>query len=734
MTLLFEFLPNFTQHFSQLLEDADNYDIIIKVGESAVKEFHAHSTILRARSLYFNRALSKNWVTKKDNMIYLNIPNTTPTIFDMIIRYIYTGTLDLNGKTGTDILDLLVISDELLLEELTSFTQKYLIKNQTEWLQQQNFINVINTAFQLETCKQLQDYCLKLIRKDPEPFLRSNYSSLNGSVIFGLLKSEDLLIEEIELWNYLIRWGIIQTELREKDMVDLSDWNEKDFIVLENTLNQFIVHIRFFEISSKDFNDKVRPFKKVIPEELFEDILSFHLANAKPRQMILAPRGGKVEIESSIINPNHAAILASWIHRIKANARILKDNKYSFDLIYRESKGQDINTIRNKCNNKGACILIIKIKEKDTIIGGYNPVGWNCYSPSPRKATLISRQENWVNTSESFIFSSCDRNGKDFKNFTISRVVNNNKAICLTNALNFGNSDLVIYNNMQGTCVRKYYENSILDIDRFTITEMEIFNVLCDNEFAQGSSNSDRAKWDDKCYEALKMTLEQFIPLIRFSDIGSADFFDKVRPYRSVIPQQIYEEIIEFHMKQTLPKTNVLPKRFRNVIRSNLIKQNSRDGLNDQSFQKMFNDQDPFIVLVKQKSSAKIYGGYNPLGGRECFASESFIFSFEIGKDITNMNVSRFKTPKKIYRNNTYNDKSEKECYNRFNFGDTLYIDMNSQYVKFVKNTGYYDENCIHSTSIKFIPEEIEVFKVKKKDLYILGKHVRKNLNTSESY
>ncbi|CAI2185651.1 9169_t:CDS:2, partial [Funneliformis geosporum] len=523
--------------------------------------------------------------------------------------------------------------------------------------------------FQLETCKQLQDYCLKLIRKDPEPFLRSNYSSLNGSVIFGLLKSEDLLIEEIELWNYLIRWGIIQTELREKDMVDLSDWNEKDFIVLENTLNQFIVHIRFFEISSKDFNDKVRPFKKVIPEELFEDILSFHLANAKPRQMILAPRGGKVEIESSIINPNHAAILASWIHRIKANARILKDNKYSFDLIYRESKGQDINTIRNKCNNKGACILIIKIKEKDTIIGGYNPVGWNCYSPSPRKATLISRQENWVNTSESFIFSSCDRNGKDFKNFTISRVVNNNKAICLTNALNFGNSDLVIYNNMQGTCVRKYYENSILDIDRFTITEMEIFNVLCDNEFAQGQFK--KPNIHPTVFEIILKYI--YIGEVNLSNNSGIDIlgllvasdelllevlFNHVQNYliekeKLWVHQNLVlvlhtafklasckklQEIIEFHMKQTLPKTNVLPKRFRNVIRSNLIKQNSRDGLNDQSFQKMFNDQDPFIVLVKQKSSAKIYGGYNPLGGRECFASESFIFSFEIGKDITNMN------------------------------------------------------------------------------------------------
>ena len=40
--------------------------------------------------------------------------------------------------------------------------------------------------------------------------------------------------------------------------------------------------------------------------------------------------------------------------------------------------------------------------------------------------------------------------------------------------LNFGNSDLVINNNT-GICNRCYYENNILDVNNFTIEEMEIF-------------------------------------------------------------------------------------------------------------------------------------------------------------------------------------------------------------------------------------------------------------------
>ena len=54
-----------------------------------------------------------------------------------------------------------------------------------------------------------------------------------------------------------------------------------------------------------------------------------------------------------------------------------------------------------------------------------------------------------------------------------------------------------------------------------------------------GSENSDRTKWNDKDYEALKEALSEFLPLIRLVAIPPADFFDKVRPYRAIIPNHI---------------------------------------------------------------------------------------------------------------------------------------------------------------------------------------------------
>ena len=282
-------------------------------------------------------------------------------------------------------------------------------------------------------------------------------------------------IDEIELWNYLLKWGIAQTsELKEKDVTNLSSWNEKDFMILKNTLNQFITHIRFFEITSKDFHNKIWPFKKVLPETLFEDIVSFYLANTQPNQNKLPPRYGKIPVDSIIIKPKHAAILTNWIQRKDANTKIPKDSKYNFNLIYRGSRDDyNINTIRNKCHGQGACILIIKIKDIETIIGGYNPLSWNNYAQNQSR---YYRNDYWVNNTESFIFSLGD--GKDSKNFKISRISNSSYAMYESNyynmVLNFGYSDLVI-NNDTGTCNQKHYESSILDIKNFTIEEMEIF-------------------------------------------------------------------------------------------------------------------------------------------------------------------------------------------------------------------------------------------------------------------
>jgi hypothetical protein len=81
------FYSSLSKDFSSILNDSDDYNVIIQVGENQdTKEFHAHSVILRARSPYFKSALSANWITKKNNMIVFSKPNITPTVFNIILK------------------------------------------------------------------------------------------------------------------------------------------------------------------------------------------------------------------------------------------------------------------------------------------------------------------------------------------------------------------------------------------------------------------------------------------------------------------------------------------------------------------------------------------------------------------------------------------------------------------------------------------------------------------------
>ncbi|CAG8719120.1 10366_t:CDS:2, partial [Racocetra fulgida] len=175
---------------------------------------------------------------------------------------------------GEIILNILTASDELNLHELIAYAQDHLIQEKSDWLQK-NVIHVLHTVASLEACKDLQDFCLGMICQDPYWLLESdNFCSLEENVLVPLLKRDDLLMEEIEIWNRLIEWGIAQNSSLDGS---ISNWSQSDFEVLKCTLESCIPLIRYFHIDSADYYDKVRPFEHILPLKLREDILQYYL-------------------------------------------------------------------------------------------------------------------------------------------------------------------------------------------------------------------------------------------------------------------------------------------------------------------------------------------------------------------------------------------------------------------------------------------------------------------------
>ena len=101
----------------------------------------------------------------------------------------------------------MVASDELF-DELFNYVQNYLIKEQTNWVQQ-NFVFVLHTVFRLSSCKKLQDHCVESICADPQPFITSEiFPFLDKDILYEIFKRDDFQIEEIVAWEYLIKWDI----------------------------------------------------------------------------------------------------------------------------------------------------------------------------------------------------------------------------------------------------------------------------------------------------------------------------------------------------------------------------------------------------------------------------------------------------------------------------------------------------------------------------------------------
>ncbi|GBC05325.1 hypothetical protein RclHR1_06180010 [Rhizophagus clarus] len=106
------------QDFENLLENGDPYDVIIKSSDNPLKEFKAHSAILRARAPYFSTALE---TTNKiqDGVHYFEETAIHSSVWPIILRYLYTGQCDLNEQQFSEFTNLLEAADQLGLDKLT---------------------------------------------------------------------------------------------------------------------------------------------------------------------------------------------------------------------------------------------------------------------------------------------------------------------------------------------------------------------------------------------------------------------------------------------------------------------------------------------------------------------------------------------------------------------------------------------------------------------------------------
>ncbi|PKY14733.1 hypothetical protein RhiirB3_400719, partial [Rhizophagus irregularis] len=108
----FILLQKLSQNLLEILDDDEYYDITIEVGNDPyVKIFRSHIVILNYRSSYLRRILSTNKKKNDGTLVHIKLPNISPEIFQLILRYIYGGKLPLIDYDNLDIIKILVAAN-----------------------------------------------------------------------------------------------------------------------------------------------------------------------------------------------------------------------------------------------------------------------------------------------------------------------------------------------------------------------------------------------------------------------------------------------------------------------------------------------------------------------------------------------------------------------------------------------------------------------------------------------
>lgn len=293
-------------------------------------------------------------------------------------------------------------SEDLKLEVLAKFIKEFIIHNHHLLLQNDpvGILQIVNNNS--NTFINIRELCIEKICSEPEILFKSDkFTQLSASLLEIILKRNDLNIDEIEIWENLIKWGSAQED---------------------REIKNFFKFIRFYDISSEDYIIKVKTHEEYLSEKLKADLLRFYMIPGyKPEYKTLQRR----IVDSVIINRNHVKLFANWIDK-RNNWNVGNNNEainYKFNLLYRASRdGNTIAEIRKKCNNNGATIIVIKIKDSEQVVGGYSPIGWDSsdtYNSSANSFTFAIQNRKNIQT-EKLVYGYDDPYSILCRHFAIS--------------------------------------------------------------------------------------------------------------------------------------------------------------------------------------------------------------------------------------------------------------------------------------------------------------------------
>ena len=195
------------------------------------------------------------------------------TIIYCTCRFIYTGKVTYDSREVINWISLLDVACRFELDNFVITVGDYLVSHQKEWIQH-NIFAIHKCALSSSPLNKLLNYCNNIMVSSPEIMFKfDNLANLPKETLITLLKHDELNMKEIDIWTSVIQWATNQVAGLVNDP---DSWSSEDVTKVRAIISDCVHHIRFFNITSEDFQEKIFPYDELLTKELRRDIVSYH--------------------------------------------------------------------------------------------------------------------------------------------------------------------------------------------------------------------------------------------------------------------------------------------------------------------------------------------------------------------------------------------------------------------------------------------------------------------------
>ncbi|KAJ5069684.1 pep-cterm sorting domain-containing protein [Anaeramoeba ignava] len=391
-------LKNLFQNQNQNEKEEESYfdfEIICEQNQTSIK---THKSILSSRSEYFKSLFNSKMKEYQENKLILK--DVSSSILSSILNYFYSGKIEINLENAIQIL---FFSSKYLIDELIEICSNFIKNN----LQFETVVDILKLS-EAMNFNQLIDSSYKFIFENFDKFIKTSFFlELEENHLNSILSNHDILINEFELFQSIIKWGKHKLDINQEKELEKEE-KEK----LQNQISNVIEKIRFIDFSKEELKDILK--EDLIPKQISEQLIQFQKlqeTNLHEKELTFQSRFKS----SKIIQDNeYASKLQEWINDDKFFSKMKKG-------FSARRNGFSSKKWHKKVDNKGKTLVIMKTTN-GFIFGGFTEVGFFPKDKSKWHKLYRNDDSGPQFDANAFIFSlRNDKNDRKPQKFTIKK-------------------------------------------------------------------------------------------------------------------------------------------------------------------------------------------------------------------------------------------------------------------------------------------------------------------------